>query len=723
MKEQNTEELEVSNYTKSVEPLIEFLKNEVFKQGRTNDDGVIDPGDLYISDVTDSFGRQCVDLVQEGGGIHGVALAGYTYVLEKMGISFIKTAGTSAGAINTMLLNATLTRSELSKMLQDDFDTPNYKRTNLNVPENYYDTRSEKLLENLSKKTISELIDGNIRWRNILLNLFKGKVDFKSVKSLLITLRTYLIVFAVSFLLIVASSLFIIFIQENSRALSILKFVCGGAIVICLFSIIFLVIKAYQARRLWALAGHLGINPGDNFEKWIQGILEKNEVYTVDSLREKLELETKIFNPVYNFDRILCNRKRRADLSSNGKNGPHEEQGSVKVWCIGNCRNTFFDKEVKEIRERIRLLQVEDMPDFDRKNDIEELWDRLIRLAKNLPVGNAEADIISQKCVDTLIELFEGSMVLQDHSCHYSPDQLGKVRTGPYNRELTIVTTDITNEQKVEFPAMHKMYWGNRLQISPACYVRASMAIPFFFTPFEVENKDGDVQAREEEWLKFMKIVKRKKSKSKSGKDSTLFVDGGALSNFPINIYATPEMPMPRKPTLGIRLEFEDDALSNMINTEFGEASSILSTMRYFYDRDFLAKNDMYKRTVRSIDTGKIHWLNFDLKEEEKLELFLRGAFAASLFLLHTHHDFDTHRSIWIKTVKDFANDIDCGKPLNKEFPIEIFRDNLSNEVQFRHEDLENKNIHFNWQEYKKARILAISRTQYQRDQLKRFPE
>ena len=62
---------------------------------------------LMISDVTDKAGHQYVDLVQEGGGVLGVALVGYTYVLEKMGIRFFSLAGTSAGSINAMLMACT----------------------------------------------------------------------------------------------------------------------------------------------------------------------------------------------------------------------------------------------------------------------------------------------------------------------------------------------------------------------------------------------------------------------------------------------------------------------------------------------------------------------------------------------------------------------------------------------------------------------------------------
>ena len=57
-----------------------------------------------VSDVLDEQGNQYVNLVQEGGGVLGVALVGYTYVLEEMGIRFMRLAGTSAGAINTAMM-------------------------------------------------------------------------------------------------------------------------------------------------------------------------------------------------------------------------------------------------------------------------------------------------------------------------------------------------------------------------------------------------------------------------------------------------------------------------------------------------------------------------------------------------------------------------------------------------------------------------------------------
>ncbi len=716
--------LKVSNYTKSVEDLLEFLKDkEVFDQKKDTDDtsNIANTGKLHISDVRDTFGRQCVDLVQEGGGVHGIALAGYTYVLEKMGITFLKMAGTSAGAINTMLLNSVLTKYEFAQIKNSPFNTPNYIRQK--VDDSYYHTRSEKLIEALAEKNISSIIDGHPSWREILLTLFKGKVDFKQVKKLVKAYKRSLIIMVISLFVFIICTLFIVFSHELNRTTFIFKAISIVSILFFIITLSWIITGIFKVRQLWFIAHHLGINPGDEFEKWIGELLMSNGIYTIHSLREKLDLETKILKPSYDVN-LAMGKKAKNEEESQGDLYDSKNQSQnydIKALASNLKDEKFFNDEIEAFDKIIKSLQENAYPDDEVKRTIDALWDRLIRQGMNVPVGSPEADLVARRRVEILKERFEKAVAEQDKSCRYTPDNNGKYQSGPYHRELTVVTTDITNEMKVEFPSMHKMYWGDNLQISPAAYVRASMAIPFFFTPYQVENSQEQVQAREKEWLKFMKIITRKDNTSKNGTNSTLFVDGGALSNFPVNIYATPEMPIPRKPTLGVRLEYEDESISNDISTELGEIGSIVSTMRYFYDRDFLAKNDMYRRTVRSIDTGQIHWLNFDLTEKDKLELFFRGALAAGIFLIHTHEDFEKNKGVWINKMLAYGSSIKCGINICDNTEISIYKSDKQR--NFRHEDLENTEIRFNWQEYKKERILAISRTKYQRDELKKFPQ
>ncbi|MGL6126898.1 patatin-like phospholipase family protein [Chryseobacterium artocarpi] len=73
-----------------------------------------------FSDLLDADGNQYIEFVQEGGGVWGSALVGYLYGLEIFGIRFLKIAGTSAGAINTMLIAACKTKEEAKSELIKD---------------------------------------------------------------------------------------------------------------------------------------------------------------------------------------------------------------------------------------------------------------------------------------------------------------------------------------------------------------------------------------------------------------------------------------------------------------------------------------------------------------------------------------------------------------------------------------------------------------------------
>ena len=64
-------------------------------------------GKYTVSDlIFEEHGKtyQLVDLVMEGGGTLGIALAGYIYALEQAGIRFSSVGGSSAGAIVSLLL-------------------------------------------------------------------------------------------------------------------------------------------------------------------------------------------------------------------------------------------------------------------------------------------------------------------------------------------------------------------------------------------------------------------------------------------------------------------------------------------------------------------------------------------------------------------------------------------------------------------------------------------
>ncbi|MBC7422800.1 MAG: patatin-like phospholipase family protein, partial [Ferruginibacter sp.] len=84
----------------------DFITNPAVQQALSDVKAAFPPGGkpFVISDVLDGNNNQYVNLVQKGGGVLGIALVGYTYILEQMGVRFVRLAGTSAGAINTALI-------------------------------------------------------------------------------------------------------------------------------------------------------------------------------------------------------------------------------------------------------------------------------------------------------------------------------------------------------------------------------------------------------------------------------------------------------------------------------------------------------------------------------------------------------------------------------------------------------------------------------------------
>ncbi|MCM8568516.1 patatin-like phospholipase family protein [Gramella jeungdoensis] len=190
--------------------------------------------------------------------------------------------------------------------------------------------------------------------------------------------------------------------------------------------------------------------------------------------------------------------------------------------------------------------------------------------------------------------------------------------------KLSIITSEITTHSKVEFPVMADLYWHNAESIDPAKFIRTSMSIPFFFYPYEVKNIPNAGKIGDMKWDEYV---------SYNGKvpDSVKFVDGGMLSNFPINTFHI--RGVPSRPTFGVRLSTYREKYSDT-DKFFSFCGSMISTMRQIHDYDFILKNPDYKKLICKIDADeKYNWLNFGMSEERQQQLFLLGAQKALKFL------------------------------------------------------------------------------------------
>lgn len=398
----------------------EFIHHESIKSLLNEADEFKNQSDWSVSDILDDAGNQYVDLVQEGGGVLGIALVGYTWMLERLGIRFFHLAGTSAGAINTLLM-AGLGPIEQAK--------------------------SEMLLSILAQKNLFDLVDGDPGLKKITQKLIEGTPFKKLILKLLFNIRK---------------------IKE-------------------------------------ALFFDFGLNPGKDFETWI--------------------------------DKILSD-------------GP----------------------------SRIKSL------------------DQLIALRSN------------EHFPKPLINRITGKQI---------PDQ---------NARIAMITADITTRTKVIFPDMTHLYFRDHLNIRPSELVRASMSVPLFFMPFIAGDIPDAGVSQHPEWIKWALYKGRVPSQAS-------FVDGGLISNFPIDVFHLPGGGRPRKPTFGVRLSTFRESFKKVDDLS-SYLGGLITTMRHDSDNEFLRKNPDFNRLITYINADQlVNWLNFNLSDEEKLLLFRKGAESALKFI------------------------------------------------------------------------------------------
>jgi len=193
--------------------------------------------------------------------------------------------------------------------------------------------------------------------------------------------------------------------------------------------------------------------------------------------------------------------------------------------------------------------------------------------------------------------------------------------------KMAIITSDITTHTKAEFPRMAELYWSNPDTIAPAKMVRASMSIPFFFEPFEIADMPNAGNENDPKWNKAASYRGPVPAKAR-------FVDGGMLSNFPINVFHKKGGGAPSMPTFGARLSTYRESFSET-SSMLGMSGAMISTMRQIYDYETLLKHPDYKKLICRIDADEqFNWLDFNEAKKDQVKLFNLGAQKALDFLL-----------------------------------------------------------------------------------------
>jgi NTE family protein len=193
-------------------------------------------------------------------------------------------------------------------------------------------------------------------------------------------------------------------------------------------------------------------------------------------------------------------------------------------------------------------------------------------------------------------------------------EQLGVITFDDLVRELVVTATDITRGRLLRLP------WDYpKLDLVPgeqavADAVRASISIPLFFEPVRLA-------------------------------DRTL-VDGGVLSNFPIEIF---DAPKPRWPTFGVKvipdapegiaLVFPGLPLPDLPPLRL--LTQVVTTALLGHDQTYLDQPCVRPRAI-PVDTSAVGIVEFDIDEKTRADLVASGERAASEFL--AGWDWETYR-------------------------------------------------------------------------------
>lgn len=180
---------------------------------------------------------------------------------------------------------------------------------------------------------------------------------------------------------------------------------------------------------------------------------------------------------------------------------------------------------------------------------------------------------------------------------------------------LVVTVADVTTGQLVRLPWDYRRVYGldpDEQLVADA--VRASMSIPFFFRPVHLT--------------------------STTGLTSTL-VDGGLLSNFPIDSLDRVDGRAPRWPSFGITLLPNLPGGNDGVIPALGALRAlgaphlledVITTMLVGRDQAYLSQPWVNARAIR-VDSTDIGFLDFDISEAEVEAQYLKGYGATEHFL------------------------------------------------------------------------------------------
>jgi len=189
---------------------------------------------------------------------------------------------------------------------------------------------------------------------------------------------------------------------------------------------------------------------------------------------------------------------------------------------------------------------------------------------------------------------------------------------------LVVTATDVTRGRLLRLPWDYGLLGLDPDDQLVADAVRASISIPLYFEPVIV--RDGVTG------------------------EATTLVDGGVLSNYPIEVFDRTDLQPPRWPTIGVKVVpglpagdpelFPGIALPALPPVKLLER--VFATAVVGNDQSYLERPCVRRRTI-FVDTSSVGIVEFDASDEQRATAIANGTIAAERFL--QTWDWDVFRS------------------------------------------------------------------------------
>jgi NTE family protein len=186
---------------------------------------------------------------------------------------------------------------------------------------------------------------------------------------------------------------------------------------------------------------------------------------------------------------------------------------------------------------------------------------------------------------------------------------------GDRGYRLVVTATDITRGRALRLPWDYRCAFGLDPDTQPVAEaVRMSLSIPLFFTPRKLIDQQT--------------------------KRASTIVDGGVLSNFPVELFDRQDGHAPRWPTFGVGvipdLPGADSTLVPHVPANLpgplGLLSDVVTTAICGHDQTYLAQPRNADRVMR-IDTSGVGVVSFGVKKPARDRMFDEGNRVARAFL------------------------------------------------------------------------------------------